>query len=68
MTTGTTSKKVIDLSQAQKKLIAESLAQIAVNLASANRPIPETTMTGVRTSLTKEFLALNAPAAPKEGA
>lgn len=64
----TQTRKGTDLSQAQRKLIAESLAQIAVNLASANRPVPETTMTGVRTSLTKEFLALNAPAAPKEGA
>lgn len=68
MTATAAIRKAADLSQAQKKLIAESLAQIAVNLASANRPIPETTMTGVRTSLTKEFLALNAPAAPKEGA
>jgi hypothetical protein len=57
-----------ELSGVQKKLIAESLARIAVSLACGNHLVQKDALSNVRTILTEEFLALNAPAAPKGGA
>ena len=57
-----------DLSAAQKKLIAESLCSIVVNLVSSGRPAPAATVQTARLVLETEIIALNAQGKPKEGA